>query len=229
MTPRENLAMKAMAFIAAVAAFTATAIMGWYQLANFDALWTDGFQESGGYTKKYLVRRDYNMVSALVELYERQAAGEELSLAGKRAIERYEAEFDAGATNLRWQLLDKDGKVIYGNTQEDSTAVDADWWMDYARKGEILEVNSGWDYWDTNKNHAINWTDDVSVRFDDNWRNLLSGLVEAAQSQENAADTGVILFVPDGDAVVVPLDEVRADDDGFTNYLCVRGVEVLYL
>ena len=40
---RENIGMKALAFIAAVAAFTATAIMGWYQLANFDALWGDAY------------------------------------------------------------------------------------------------------------------------------------------------------------------------------------------
>lgn len=35
---RENMAMKALAFMAAVAAFTATAILSWYQMANFDAL-----------------------------------------------------------------------------------------------------------------------------------------------------------------------------------------------
>ena len=43
---RENMAMKALAFMAAVAAFTATAIMGWYQLANFDALWTDAYYDA---------------------------------------------------------------------------------------------------------------------------------------------------------------------------------------
>ena len=124
---RENLAVKALAFTAAVAAFTATAIMGWYQLANFDALWTDGFEESGGYTRNYLVRQDYWHVRYLVDLYESRAAGTELTLPEKRSLERYEAAFDAGATNLRWQLLDKDGKVIYGNTQEDGTKVDRYW------------------------------------------------------------------------------------------------------
>ena len=40
---RENASVKALAFTAAVAAFTATAIMSWYQLANFDALWGDAY------------------------------------------------------------------------------------------------------------------------------------------------------------------------------------------
>ena len=60
------MAMKALAFMAAVAAFTAAAIMGWYQLANFDALWTDAYYDAdgytGGYTRTYLVRQDYWMV-----------------------------------------------------------------------------------------------------------------------------------------------------------------------
>ena len=40
---RNNMAMKALAFMAAVAAFTAAAIMGGFQRANFDALWTDAY------------------------------------------------------------------------------------------------------------------------------------------------------------------------------------------
>ena len=73
---RENILMKALAFMAAVAAFTATAIMAWYQLANFDALWGDGysFAEGRGYTQSFLVNRDSHMVKGLVELYEMRAA-----------------------------------------------------------------------------------------------------------------------------------------------------------
>ena len=50
---RENIAVKALAFTAAVAAFTATAIMGWYQMANFDALWSDAYYGAEGYTGGY--------------------------------------------------------------------------------------------------------------------------------------------------------------------------------
>ena len=57
---RENVLMKALAFIAAVAAFTATAIMAWYQLANFDALWERDYTDSEGrgYTLSFLVQQD---------------------------------------------------------------------------------------------------------------------------------------------------------------------------
>ena len=46
---RENPAVKALAFTAAVAAFAATAILGWYQLANYDALWDPDYNEGDGY------------------------------------------------------------------------------------------------------------------------------------------------------------------------------------
>ena len=88
---RENILMKALAFIAAVAAFTATAIMGWYQLANFDALWDDEYTGDHGYTLQYLVQQDSYAVRELIELYKVRDEGAELSFAQKRAIEQYEA------------------------------------------------------------------------------------------------------------------------------------------
>ena len=134
---RENMAMKALAFMAAVAAFTATAILSWYQMANFDALWTDAYYDStaytGGYTRTYLVRQDYWMVRHLVDLKDAKNGGATLGLSDKRTIERLEAELDAGATNMRWQLLDLEGKVIYGNTQEDSSQADIDYEVEYRR------------------------------------------------------------------------------------------------
>ena len=157
---RENIAMKALAFIAAVAAFTATAIMGWYQLANFDALWDAGYSDGRGYTRSNLVSRDKGMVTYLIDLKEMDAAGQELSLAARRELEQLEAQYDAGATNLRWQLLDKDGKIIYGNTQEDSAKVSADFWREYTRRtGEEpdVSVDIGWEYWeDTPWGAALN-------------------------------------------------------------------------
>lgn len=130
---RENFIMKALAFMAAVAALTATAILTWYQFANFDALWNSG-DGVGGYTQRYLLRRDRVQVTYLVDLKEMDAAGKELPLAARRDLEQLETEFDAGATNLRWQLLDADGKIIYGNTLEDSSRVEVDYWEDYNRE-----------------------------------------------------------------------------------------------
>ena len=72
--------MKALAFMAAVAAFTATAILSWYQMANFDALWTDAYYDStgytGGYTRIYLIQQDYWRVRYLVDLKDKQASGQ---------------------------------------------------------------------------------------------------------------------------------------------------------
>ena len=225
---RENLAVKALAFTAAVAAFTATAIMGWYQLANFDALWTDGFEESGGYTRNYLVRQDYWHVRYLVDLYESRAAGTELTLPEKRSLERYEAAFDAGATNLRWQLLDKDGKVIYGNTQEDGTKVDS-YWEDYRRGGTRTQsVNAEWEYFDPEyPSSAVNAGDYTSVCYNSSWRDLLAPWVEAVKtsSESEAADAPQTAEAVDGNGgrVIVGVDQVLADDNGDTKVLRVAG------
>ncbi len=183
---RENFSMKTLAFIAAVAAFTTTAIMGWYQLANFDALWSDGYTMSSGYTRKYLVQQDYHMVKVLVELKDRQMAGAELSLSDRRGIERLEAELDAGATNLRWQLLDQDGQIIYGNTQEDSAQADIDYWVDFRRgEGQLRDVDAGWGYYDIDDlSSAVNAGDYDGVRYDQNWRDLISAWVEAVSAAE---------------------------------------------
>ena len=226
---RENLAVKALAFTAAVAAFTATAIMGWYQLANFDALWTDGFEESGGYTRNYLVRQDSWHVNNLVSLYECRAMGRELSLSEKRSLEQLEAALDAGTTNLRWQLLDKDGKMIYGNTQEDGTKANIDYWVESERR--LFQVNEGWEYLDPEEVGALDGGSYDGVRYQDNWRGLLPDLVEQARQRPSAATEEVALDVADGDRVAVPLDRVLADEDGYTSVLRVDtpdGAHIFY-
>ena len=226
---RENASVKALAFTAAVAAFTATAIMGWYQLANFDALWTDGFEESGGYTRNYLVRQDSWHVNNLVSLYECRAMGRELSLSEKRSLEQLEAALDAGTTNLRWQLLDKDGKMIYGNTQEDGTKADIDYWVESERR--LFQVNEGWEYLDPEEVGALDGGSYDGVRYQDNWRGLLPDLVEQARQRPSAATEEVALDVADGDRVAVPLDRVLADEDGYTSVLRVDtpdGAHIFY-
>lgn len=221
---RENFSMKTLAFIAAVAAFTTTAIMGWYQLANFDALWSDGYTMSSGYTRKYLVQQDYHMVKVLVELKDRQMAGAELSLSDRRGIERLEAELDAGATNLRWQLLDQDGQIIYGNTQEDSAQADIDYWVDFRRgEGQLRDVDAGWGYYDIDDlSSAVNAGDYDGVRYDQNWRDLISAWVEAVSAAEPQSMPQTVEAVDsDGEWVAVRQDQVLADEDGYTRILRV--------
>lgn len=242
MKQRENIAVKALAFTAAVAAFTATAIMAWYQMANFDALWTDAYYDTagytGGYTRTYLVRQDYWMVRHLVDLKDKQAAGQELDLSEKRSIERYEARFDAGATNLRWQVLDKEGKVIYGNTQEDSAQADIDYWVDYRRGGyTVSSVSADWEYY--NEEHpasSANAGDYTGVCYRSDWRELLpiwADMTRAAReegvpaqlmdAQENPVNIGGDQILADENGDTKALRVVTADGERYIYYPTVRA------
>ena len=224
---RENVAMKALAFIAAVAAFTATAIMGWYQLANFDALWGDAYlyDESNGYTQNYLVRQDSWHVRSLVELKD-QAAEQELSLPQKRSLEQLEAALDAGATNLRWQLLDREGRVIYGNTQEDSFQTDIDYEVEYRRgKGSIRNVDTGWEYYgEDTVNGAVNTRDYDGVSYDSGWRTMLPTWAEAVW-EARAEGTNAQLFDTQDDPITIMENQILTDNDGYTNVLRVVDSE----
>ena len=236
------MAMKALAFIAAVAAFTATAIMGWYQIANFDALWADAYYDStgytGGYTRIYLIQQDYWRVRYLVDLKDKQAAGEELDLSDRRAIERYEAEFDAGATNLRWQLLDEEGAVIYGNTQEDSAQADIDYWVDFRRGGyTVSSVSADWEYY--NEEHpasSANAGDYTGVCYRSDWRELLpiwADMTRAAReegvpaqlmdAQENPVNIGGDQILADENGDTKALRVVTADGERYISYPTVRA------
>lgn len=227
---RENLAVKALAFTAAVAAFTATAIMGWYQLANFDALWTDAYYDTigytGGYTRAYLVRQEYWMVRRLVDLKDEQAAGRELDLSEKRAIERYEAELDAGATNLRWQLLDKDGKVIYGNTQEDSTKADIEYGVEYRRGGNRTQsVDADWEYYDEDYPvSSANAGDYDGVYYSPVWRDLLPIWTGIARTDREEGES-VQLVDAEGDPITIRENQILADENGDTKVLRVVDTE----
>ena len=236
------MAMKALAFIAAVAANTATAIMGWYQIANFDALWADAYYDStgytGGYTRIYLIQQDYWRVRYLVDLKDKQAAGEELDLSDRRAIERYEAEFDAGATNLRWQLLDEEGAVIYGNTQEDSAQADIDYWVDFRRGGyTVSSVSADWEYY--NEEHpasSANAGDYTGVCYRSDWRELLpiwADMTRAAReegvpaqlmdAQENPVNIGGDQILADENGDTKALRVVTADGERYIYYPTVRA------
>ena len=114
---RENPAMKALAFIAAVAAFAAAAVMGWYQLANYDALWDPDYNAADGYSIYYLEQTDLSRIEDLLNLYQMQQAGVDLSVYQEREISRLESSLSAEHTNLRWQLLSEDKTVLRGNTE----------------------------------------------------------------------------------------------------------------
>ena len=228
---RENIAMKALAFIAAVAAFTATAIMGWYQLANFSALWDAGYSGGYSYTRRYLIQQDYPSVCNLVSLKEREAAGVELSYGERRSLDWLEAELDPSATNLRWQLLDQDGHLIYGNSRE-STPAEVDYWDGYIRNSAEdsgISIEADWVYWeDFPWGSALNCEEYDEEHYDDLWRERLPGLVKSVRNSSDGA--ALATQNGEGDPIIpVDLDAVLADDNSYTCVLQVDTPEGTYI
>ena len=222
---RENIAMKALAFMAAVAAFTATAILSWYQIANFDALWSDEYTGAHGYTLQYLVRRDYDSVSYLARLYEKRDQGTELTFPERRALEQFEARYDPAATNLRWQLLDQDGKFLYGNTREDSGRVEPDYWKQFELNDpDRPGVESTWSYYTEIEEEALNAGDYSEPVCDDMWREVLPELTGMVSAVEDLNES----HLEWSDYSIQP-DTILADTDGQTLVLWVRTPDGLYL
>ena len=81
---RENCWTKALAFLLAVAGFTAAAGMGWYQLVNYDASWGEySGSETGpgdGYTVRYLEQTDCSSLRTLLHYYNTRELGSALGL-----------------------------------------------------------------------------------------------------------------------------------------------------
>ncbi len=200
---REDPAMKALAFIAAVAAFAATAIMGWYQLANYDALWDPDYNVGDGYSIYYLERIDYNDIEYLLALTEARQEGHELSLYQEQELARLESELSADNTNLRWQLRGADKSVIQGNTQ-DTLPVRALglFWTTYDTQGTDFPV----EYiegvaWGRLAEDAVNVDDRSNALYTDDWQEQLEYYWN--QYQSNIADTETTETVDSGEAPTV--------------------------
>ena len=123
---RENCWTKALAFLLAVAGFTAAAGMGWYQLVNYDAIWGEySGSETGpgdGYTVRYLEQTDCSSLRTLLHYYNTRELGSALSVYSEQGQAALEERFAADNTNLRWQVRGDDGAVMYGNAQGDIPA-----------------------------------------------------------------------------------------------------------
>ncbi len=123
---RENCLAKVLAFLLAVAGFTAAAGMGWYQLMNYGAIWGEysGYETGpgDGYTVRYLEQMDYSSLRALLYYYNTQELGSTLSVYSAQDQTALEERFAADNTNLRWQVRGDDGTVMYGNAEGDIPA-----------------------------------------------------------------------------------------------------------
>ena len=188
---RVDPAMKALAFVAAVAAFAATAIMGWYQLANYDALWNPNYNVGDGYSIYYLERMDYDDINYLLSLTEAQQEGRDLSLYEEQELARLESELSAENTNLRWQLRGTDKQVIQGNTQEalPVRALGLLWTTYEATQssGVSAEHIAGV-AWGRIAGDAVNGDDLSNAIYTDDWQEQLEYYWN--QYQSDTADTG---------------------------------------
>ena len=127
---RENTALKIAAFAAAAAAFTAAAMILWYQAVNFNFLWGNGGLGSCVEIRR-LMDTDRGSVWQLLDLRGRANAAGPLPNYEQTQLEGLEAAFAAQNTNLRWQLLDNSGKTLLSNTQDDARLQSGRWASEY--------------------------------------------------------------------------------------------------
>ena len=138
---RKNPTVKVLAFLMAVVFFAAAAMMGCYQLANFDAIWTESGSISNGYTVRRLLWQDETDIQSLIAYYRRLSAGEDLNTYSTQRMASLEQELSAENTNLRWQLLDQDGRLIYGNTEEALPAQSGLYWNSIQPGEAVVDVD----------------------------------------------------------------------------------------
>ena len=118
MRTRENLLLKVLAFVLAVACFSTSAVLGCYQLANLDVIWGES-SAAGGYTIRHLQSQDIQSITYMLDLrYMEQENGSLISYEQQVKTD-LEEQYSADKTNLRWQLLDPEGNVLYGSGKEE--------------------------------------------------------------------------------------------------------------
>ena len=113
----KHLLLKPLAFVLAVVCFATAAMLGCYQLANLDVIWGET-SAAGGYTIHHLQGQDIQDISYLLDLRYREQENGSLTSYEQQTKTDLEQKYSADKTNLRWQLLDPEGNVLYGNWQE---------------------------------------------------------------------------------------------------------------
>ncbi len=113
---RENFAVKAVAFVLAVAAFAGAAMLGWLLFLNGGLLWSYDGDVSDYYGIQERMCRDESSVAAMLYLLGAQQSGETLSAADAASLEALQVRFDPANSNLRWRLVDQDRAVLAQGT-----------------------------------------------------------------------------------------------------------------
>ncbi|MGM9607371.1 MAG: sensor histidine kinase [Oscillospiraceae bacterium] len=209
MKVKENLLLKVLAFLLAMAAFTGAALMGLYQIANFVPIWGDG-TPADGYTISYLERQDCNTLKNLLILYRQEDQGEQLDTYAAQWKASWESALSAENTNLRWQVRDSTGAFRCGNTRgeipvpaEGLYLSDFSWWEPITF---TTEGTSG--DWKSAAEGAVNVTDTDNVVYSDDWQNDLQ------ETAVGCAEGWLALSEAE-------LDAVYLDENGITDLLII--------
>lgn len=121
MKARRNPILKGLAFVMAVVSFSAAAMLGCYQLANVDVIWGQS-SAAEGYTIRYMQQQDAGNISYLLDLRYLEQENGSLNSYDQQTLTNLEEKYAKENTNLRWQLMDPEGNVLYGNWMEERPA-----------------------------------------------------------------------------------------------------------
>ena len=128
---RENFAVKAAAFLLAVAAFAGAAMLGWYQISNAALLWGYSDDVTSCYEIRHQLYQDESSVETMLRLMGMERSGETLSNADANRLGALRERFDPENSNLRWRLVDEHEKTLAQNTGDNQRLDGARWFAYY--------------------------------------------------------------------------------------------------
>jgi signal transduction histidine kinase len=192
-----------LAFVLAVCAFAGAAVMGCYQALIADALWLDEAPADSDLVQNQ-EWEDFLEISTIVHYLDLQEQGVELTTIEAQVLARWQEAFSTENTNLRWQVLDSEGELLYGNTQGSVPVPAQGLYLDTVdlEPEETAETETVWG----------------------DWRELLPQAYAAYQGevwQEELANAVERYRIGQDVLTTSELDMVYADADGQTELLMV--------
>lgn len=199
MKARGNLLLKVLAFLLTVACFSAAAVLGCYQLANLDVIWGES-SAAGGYTIRHLQSQDIQSITYLLDLRYMEQENGSLTSYEQQVKTDLEEQYSAGKTNLRWQLLDPEGNVLYGNWQEQRPVQPQGlYWGEYYISNMTMDVRNDLNVtWESVVGTIRNQPRSTSTVCSQQWRNELNQAVREYWENTNSVDRYQVYLDQDG-------------------------------
>ncbi|OUN20072.1 HAMP domain-containing sensor histidine kinase [Pseudoflavonifractor sp. An85] len=241
MRARQNSILKGLAFVVAVVSFATAAMLGCYQLANVDVIWGQS-SAAEGYTIRYMQQQDAGNISYLVDLYYLEQENGALNSYDQQSLSDLKEKYAKENTNLRWQLMDPEGNVLYGNWMEARpTQPQGMYWGEYYVSNLTMDVRNElstvWaDAVDTIRNppkssqvvQSKQWARELSDAVNRYWEDPSGGVDRYAVYLDEdgsgdllriATNFGVFLYAPSVENVISPNAfgyQYNLDEGGWT-------------